>query len=92
MLWFKRFYFKISGQDAEHVEIRIEAPDQDFTSLFTAVTWNRVGGSAPSFNYSYDKHHGLNTGVISGPPCGAIYNYKFTFTGLFFPTLNTYKR
>lgn len=58
---FKRFYFEISGQDTEHAEIRIQAPDQDFTSLFTAVMWNSVGGSAPSFNYSYGKDHGLNT-------------------------------
>lgn len=57
-LWFKGLDFKISGQDTQHVETGIQAPDQDFTSLFTTVTQNSVGDSVPSFHYSYGKDCG----------------------------------
>lgn len=91
MLWFKRYYFKIPRHDNEQVSARIQAPDQDFTSFLTAVTWNSVGGAAPSVNYSYGKDHGPNTGLISVPYCGAIYKYKCRFIGLCFSRLNAYK-
>lgn len=36
--------------------------------------WNSIGSCALSFNYSYGKDTGFNTGKRAAPHCGVMYN------------------
>lgn len=36
--------------------------------------WNSIGSCALSFNYSYGKDVGFNTGMRTAPHCGVMYN------------------
>lgn len=73
LLWFGSIYFKIPGKTLNMLKLQFKFQTRLYTT-FTDVRWSSIGSPALSFNYSYGKDVGFNTGMRAAPHCGVMYN------------------